>query len=133
MPVRVKNPLTTGGSAYGSPFVGPVQYTAQIAVNIANLTTAEVDAQGYIKPGVPLTRAGILVGIAPAFVFGVTIEAIKLVASNAVGDRVGTFDIAVCTMGQVNQDTVEDMLARALTADEIAGFDRAGSKLVLVT
>lgn len=132
MPFRVKNPLTTGFTSYGSPFVGPVKEYAQISVNIANLTDFEVDAKGYLKPGVPLQRAGTLVGVAPAFCFGVTIEAIKLTEGNGAL-RLGTFEVGIAVNASVNQDAIEDILGRALTADEIAGFDRAGSKIVLQT
>jgi hypothetical protein len=130
MPFRVTNPVTTGGEMYASPFVGDVGHTAQIAVNIANLTTSEVDANGWLKPGVPLTQAGALVGAAAA-VFGVTIEAIKLVANNGAA-RTGTFQIAVGTIGQVNRKVCEDNLGRVLSANEIAGFGLAGSTLKLL-
>lgn len=132
MPFRVRNPATTGFTSYGSPFVGRVRSTAQISVNIATLTDFEVDAKGYLKPGVPLTRAGILVGVAPAFCFGVTIEAIKLTEGNGAL-RTGIFEVTVATNADVNQDAMEDILGRALTADELAGFDRAGSKITLQT
>lgn len=132
MPMKVTPVVSAGSDIYATPFVGPINHTAPVQVNIANLTTAEVDSQGYIKPGVPLTAAGALVGVAPAFVYGVTPEAIKLAKSNAVADRVGTFTVALATHGQVNRDLIEDILGRVLTADEIAGFSRAGSQITLI-
>lgn len=134
MPIRVTNPATAD-QVYASPFVGPVNHTAQIQVNLTLLTNAEIDSKGYLKPGVPLTLAGILVGVAPAYVFGVTIEAIKVANGNAAGDISGastSFEVAVCTVGQVNRAIAEDNLARAYTANELAGFVAAGSTIKLL-
>lgn len=133
MPIAVKT-VNAGGQTYGNPIVGPIDATAPVVVDVSVLTTAEVDADGNLKPGVPLTSAGILVGIAPAFVYGITIESIPVADGNTALAGV-TVDptVAVCTHGVVNRDVVEDNLGRALTADEIAGFDRAGSHLTLTT
>lgn len=225
MPMKVTPIALAAGDTYATPFVGPLNYTAPVQVNIANLTTFEVDALGWLKPGVPLNRnGGLYVGVlstpgaavdpAPAntgngsisaivgkvggvsetititmltattfsvvgsvsgamangaalgaytsaiinftitaggtaFIagdnftiavvsatvplFGCTIEPIKLAKSNSVTDRVGTFTVAVATRGQINRDLLEDILGRVLTADEAAGFDRAGSNLTLIT
>lgn len=122
------------GTTYGNPFLGPLDHTAQISVNLALLTNAEIDDHGYVKPGIPLTKAGILVAGSPAFVYGVTVEAIKVANDNLSGtiSALGSQDIAVGTVGEVLQQMCADNLGRALTANELAGFDRAGSKLVLV-
>lgn len=122
-----------GGQAYGSPFRGNTDHLASVRLDVSAMTAAEVDAFGYLKPGVPLTRAGVLVGIAPAHVFGCNAEATKVAASNAPADLAAAADrdVGVVVIGVVNRDVLEDILGRALTADEIAGFDRAGSKLVL--
>jgi hypothetical protein len=130
MPIRVTNPATSGGTNYADPFVGDVGHTAQIACDLDGLTTDEVDANGYLKPGVPLTQAGALVGVGKA-VFGVTQEAIKLVANNGAA-KTGVFQIVVATIGQVNRDVIEDLLGRALTADEVTGFGLAGSTIKLL-
>lgn len=130
MPIRVATGAA-GGTAYTSPFVGPVDHTKQIAVNIANLTTDEVDPNGYLKPGVPLTSGGALVTTGLA-VFGVTIEAIKLVANNGAA-RTGTFQVSVGIIGAVSQDVIESNLGRALAAVEVTGFGLAGSTLKLLT
>lgn len=133
MPLAIET--TAGGTAYGNVFIGGVNHPAQIKVDVSQLTIAEVDAFGYLKPGVPLTKAGILVGAAPAFVYGVTIEAQKIVPVNPTDVTLAavTVDpiITVNTIGHVNRDVAEDNLGRAYTADEIAGFDAAGSKLAL--
>lgn len=118
------------GTGYGNPFVGPVNHTDAVAVDLSGLTDDEVDAHGYIKPGVPLTVDGALVA-AEGAVHGVTIEAIKVAAGNASADLTGTVDIALGTIGQVNQAVAEDNLGRAYTAAEVAGF--AGSGLILLS
>ncbi len=133
MPLGIET--TAGGRAYANPFIGGVDHPAQIKVDVSGLTTDEVDEFGYLKPGVPLAKTGILVGSSPAFVYGVTFEAQKIVAANPTNTTLGadTSDpiITVNTVGHANRDVIEDNLGRALTSDEIAGFDRAGSKIAL--
>lgn len=133
MPMSVTK--ISGGIGYGNPWIGGVNHPAQITVDVSGLTTDEVDQFGYLKPGVPLTKAGILVGASPAFVYGVTIEAQKIVPDNPTNTTLAavTVDpiITVNTVGHVNRDVIEDNLGRALTANEIAGFDAAGSKIAL--
>lgn len=132
MPISVTTP-SGAGADYGSPFVGPVDHQASIGVDLSNLTDDEIDSKGYVKPGVPLTKAGALLG-AGDFVYGCVIGAVKVAADNdsATIAALGVIQIAVATICQVNQDALEDILGRALTADEIAGFDTAGSKVVLL-
>jgi hypothetical protein len=135
MPLSITN--TAGGSSHGNPFVGPLNHTAHVKVDISGLTTNEVDEHGFLKPGVPLKQNGTLVG-AGAFVFGVTVEAAKLnlttvpPTNTTLGTETGDLFVAVGTIGQVSQDIIEDNLGRALTADELAGFDVAGSKITLI-
>lgn len=134
MPLSIKN--TAGGASHGNPFVGPIDHTAHVKVDISGLTVDEVDVNGYLKPGVPLTQAGILV--ASGFVFGVTVEAAKLPlvtvppTNTTLGTETGDCFVAVGTIGQVSQDIAEDTLGRAYTTAEKAGFDAAGSKLTLI-
>lgn len=133
MPLSIEN--TAGGTGYGNPFIGGVDHPAQITVDVSGLTTDEVDQYGYLKPGVPLTKTGVLVGASPAFVYGVTFEAQRIVPINPTNGTLAavTADpiITVNTVGHANRDVIEDNLGRALTSDEIAGFDRAGSKIAL--
>lgn len=129
MPIGITT--TAGGLAHSPVFVGEIQGTDMVKVDISDLTTKEVDADGYIKPGVPLDKSGNLVGSAVA-VWGVTIEAIKLNHATipptdvSLAADTGTSAVAV-GFGLCNRDIMEDNLGRALTADEIAGFDLAGS------
>lgn len=111
----------------------------QVVVDISTLTTAEVDAQGMVKPGLPLTQAGIMVGAAVA-VFGVTFEPVKRRTqtsfygadnTNLAADT-NDFPVAVLTSGSVSKRAIEANLGRSLTANEIAGFDLAASKIKLI-
>lgn len=132
MPIRVTNPAAAD-QVYANPFVGPVNHTAQIQVNVTALTSAEIDAKGYLKPGVPFLLTGALV--TAGAVFGVTMEPIKVANGNAAGDisaASAAFELAVGTIGQINRAVAEDNLGRAYTTAEIAGFALAGSTLKLL-
>lgn len=47
-----------GQTLYQPPFVGRLDYTLHLLVDVSSLTTSEVDAGGRLVPGLPLTRAG---------------------------------------------------------------------------
>ena len=132
MPMKVTNPLTSGGDAYAQPFVGAYgDHTAPVSVVVANLTDDEVDANGFLKPGVLLNKSGALVTTGVAY--GAVVGPTKVAASNAAGDMTaaGTVTVIVATHCQLNRDVVEDILGRALTAAEIAGVP-AGHSVTLV-
>lgn len=137
MPISVKE--TAGGQGYGNPLVGKPGPPTHIKLDVSGMTTDEVDAYGYLKPGVPLTSAGILVGASPAFVYGVVQEAIKLPLSvipptnGSLAADTSDPLIALPTSGLVNRDVAEDNLGRAYTANELAGFIAAGSNFSLTT
>ena len=120
---------------YLNVFLGPVNHEYQLLVDLSSLTSREIDALGYLKPGVPFTRAGVLVGASPAFVFGVTFEAIKVAEDNAAPTIAALADqwVGVGLIGAVIQDAAKFNLGADYSANEIAGFDRAGSKIVLLT
>jgi hypothetical protein len=127
---------TTGGAAYADPFVGPVNHTAQIKIDVSTLTTAEVDAQGYLKPGVAFQKNGALVSASSGqFVYGVTVAPVRIVAPNPSNTTLGadTSDpfIAVATIAQINRDIAEDNLGRAYNANELTAFGAAGCLLSL--
>jgi hypothetical protein len=129
---------TAGGQSYANPLVGLARDMAHVKLDTSGMTTAEVDADGYLKPGVLLTKLGILVGAGPAFPFGVVVEAQKVTTVTPVTTATlaaETADplVAVCTNGLVNRDVAEDDMGRAYNANEIASFDLAGSKLHLTT
>ncbi|MCY7375991.1 MAG: hypothetical protein LH472_08475 [Pyrinomonadaceae bacterium] len=131
MPISVSK--TVGGQAHAPVFVGEILASDVVNVVVTALSTAEVDTKGFLKPGVPFSKAGALVGAAVP-VYGVTIESIKVAASNSAADiaaAAAAVPVAVGTIGTVNRDIAEDNLGRVYTAAEIAGFDLAGSKLHL--
>ncbi len=130
MPLAISK--TTGGLAHAPVNVGQILATDVVKVDISDLTTNEIDANGFLKPGVPFAKDGELVGSSVA-VYGVTIGPVKVAASNSSGDIAAATDcfVAVMTHGIVNRDIAEDNLGRAYTANEIAGFDLAGSELHL--
>jgi hypothetical protein len=134
MPPTVKRNIIGAAKDYGKPMVGRVDHVHQLAVNVAVLTTREVDIFGYLKPGVIFDKAGVLVGIAPAYNYGITIEATKVADGNTAPllAAAGVKRVAVCRIGLVNGDIVEDNLGAVMSANELAGFERAGTHLALV-
>lgn len=127
--------ITQGAHDYGSPFLGPVLYTVGINVAISGMSTAEVDANGVLKPGVPLQRAGTLVSAVSQTVWGCVAEAKKVAKTNATADltAAGTKEVPVVLIGAINRDILEDILGRALTANEVAAFGpQQGSLIRLV-
>lgn len=134
MPPKVQRNIVGASQDYGKPFVGPVNHTHQLAVNVAVLTAFEVDSKGYLKPGVIFDKAGILVGVGPAYAYGATVEATKVADGNTAPllAAAGVVRVAVARIGLLNGDIIEDNLGRVLTANELAGFERAGTHLALV-
>ena len=132
MPIRVSQSGTVT-TTYAKPFVGPIHHTAQIALTLTGFTNKEIDSRGYLKPGVPVTRAGTLIGTGGK-VFGVTIEPIKVAADNATATiaAIPVTTVAVATSGQLNKAIIEDNLDRALNADELAAFVDGATNLVLL-
>lgn len=132
MPIRITPPSGSVVKDYESPFVGPVDHTASVQVDITGLTNKEIDTKGYLKPGVPFTRDGLLVGYEDAL-YGVTVEEVKLIADNEAGTIAAATDpvtVAVGLIGTINRAVAEDQLERAYTGDELAGF--AASNITLI-
>lgn len=125
--------LTTGGKIHGRPVHGIAEYVAQRAVNVAALTTFEVDADGFLIPGVVFDSAGALVATGIA-TYGVVMEPIKVALSNAAGDltAAGVVQVGLLLIGMVNRKIAEDNMGRVYTSFELAGFNLAGSKLILL-
>lgn len=115
-------------------FLGPTDHSVGVPTDLTQFTNKEIDEDGYLKPGIPLTRLGVMIGASPAFVYGVTAEHRKVADDNedATIAALGTEDIAVFLRVDVVRHIGEDILDRAYTANEIAGFDRAGSKCHLI-
>jgi hypothetical protein len=133
MPISVTR-TASGATDYGTPLKGiATVHTMGINVLMSGMSTAEVDADGVLKPGVPLKRDGTLVSGASQVVFGVTVEATKVAASNSVGDlaAAGTKEIAVAYFCSYNKAIAEDILGRAVSANELTAL-AAGFIKVLV-
>jgi regulator of RNase E activity RraA len=126
-----------GGATYISPFIQRHGDPEQVPVLASIFTANEVDQYGFLKPGVFLAKvagaSATLVGAAPAFVHGVTVEAQKIAATNSVADlaAAGTVQVVVGRRGLVSRAMVEEMLGRVLTANELAGVVAAGSHIAL--
>jgi len=114
-------------------FLGPIDHTISIPVDLTQFTDKEIDEFGYLKPYIPLQRDGTMLGSSD-FVYGVTVERRKVADDNesATIAALGIEDIAIALICCVVRDIAEDVLDRAYTAAEVAGFDLAGSKCVLV-
>lgn len=134
MPMRIES-VGSEDAAYSLPFVGPINHTAQIEIDVTALTDDEIDEDGYLKPGVPFRRDGTLIAGGGQSVFGVSIEPLKVAEGNTADDIAAASaaqQIAVATICQVNRALAEDQLGRAYTANELAAFDAAGSRVVLI-
>jgi hypothetical protein len=138
MPLMTRT-LTSAGTVYADPFVGRPGPTAHVKVDLSGLTTSEVDSDGNLKPGVPLTSAGVLVGssgIAHIVIQEPTPLNLTTIppTNTTLGTETGDHLVAGPTSGLLNIDLVEDNLGRALTSDEKAGLDTiAGSRFRLTT
>lgn len=68
------------------------------------------------------------------YVYGVTVEPVKIAASNATAvlAAAADVDVAVAVMCVVNRDAGEDNLGRVYTAAEIAAFKAAASRCMLL-
>lgn len=134
MPLRVST--TTGTSTYGNPIVGQPGPLLQVVVDISELTTAEVDADGNLKPGVMFEAdGGQPDGTGP--VYAMNLEPISIGHATipptdvSLAADTGTVPIGMTVGGIVNRDIVEDNLGRAMTANELAGLVAAGSQFTL--
>lgn len=123
---------TTGAIGYGKPFIDGPRDILHVKVDVSGLTTDEVDADGYLKAGVPLTIDGLLIGASNTKRVGVTPNEVKIAETNTglAGITNDPF-VAVAFSGSVNRDSMEDNLGRVLTANEIAGLNGVGSSIKL--
>lgn len=125
--------VQAAGTAHVSPFVGPVDHRLNVNVDITALSNTQIDAKGYLKPGVLLNASLGPLGASELVTYA-TIEATKVAASNSAADIAAASStelIAVTDRGVINQDIAVDVHGRALTANELAGF--AGSKFTLTS
>ena len=135
MPMSVTDVLAAG-EVHSLPFVGPINHTIGVKVDVSGLTSNEVDANGYLKPGVPFKLSGGLLVLADGtldeYLFGANVEAVQVHTDNTTLAGVTTdVEIAVAVFCVINRDLVEDVLGRALTANELAAAAAAGSHVIV--
>jgi hypothetical protein len=124
MPLSIET--TTGGTAHAPVFI-ELWGRDVVKVDLSDLSDEEVDADGYLKPGVPLQKDGSIIA-SSGVVWGVTFGGEKVATGGTDTILVAATDCFVAVgFGLVNRDVAEDNLGRAYSADEIAGFDLAGS------
>ena len=132
MPLKVST--TTGTTGYGHPIVGKAQGLLQVVVDISELTTAEVDADGFLKPGVMFKSDGTQPD-GSGFVYGVNPEPIKIVdyvpTDVLLAADTDTIPVGCVTGGILNRDIIEDNLGRSLTGNEVTALGTAGSQFTL--
>jgi len=135
MPMKISS-VAAAGEVHPNPFVGPVNHTYGVKVDVSGLTSDEVDANGYLKPGVPFKIAGGLLVLCDAtageYIAGCVAEAVQVHTNNTTLAGVTTdVEVAIATFCLLNRDIVEDCLGRALTADELAAIAAAGSHVAI--
>jgi hypothetical protein len=135
MPVSIKK--VAGGTTYAPVFIGMILGMQQVVVDVSTLTTDEVDADGFLKPGVPFQKDGTLVSGGSQFVYAVNHEPQPLQlatippTNTSLGNDTSTIPLGMPTGGEVNRDIAEDNMGRAYTANELAAFNAAGSMIHL--
>lgn len=111
MPMRVSR-SGTSRKDYESPFVGPVDHQAAVMVDVSELTNKEVDLDGYLKPGVPLTAGGALIG-------SVGLSTVAAAVANDDNTGNGTFGSLLGKAGGATE--VITVTATGATAFEVRG------------
>lgn len=136
MPLHIKK--TAGGTTYGPVFIGDILGMQQVVVDISTLTTDEVDADGYLKPGVAFQKDGTLVSAGSGqFVYAVNPEpqnlrmAVLPPTNGTLSGDTRTWPLGMGTIGEVNRDIAEDNMGRAYNSNELAAFNAAGSMIHL--
>ena len=119
MPISFER--TAGGTGYVDVRVGEGHAIHQATLDVSGIT--DVDADGYIPPGLPLQASGAPVdAVDQTAKYVVGPEAVKEGDADHFGNAL--------LDGALNQDAIEDNLGRALTANEIAALASGGFKLV---
>ena len=132
MPLAVSK--SSGTTTYGNPLTGAALGMQQVVVDISELTTAEVDADGFLKPGVLFKKDGTLAdGTGGEFIYAVNPEPQKIVSyvptDVLLAADTATIPVGMVTIGEINRDIAEDNLGRAYTANELTALNAAGSML----
>lgn len=132
MPLSVVK--TAGTTTYGHPIVGTPGPLLQVVVDISELTEAEVDPDGFLKPGVSFKSDGTQPD-GSGFMYAMNPEPIKIVdyvpTDALLAADTATIPVGCVIGGVINRDIVEDNLGRAMTANELAAAIAAGSQFTL--
>lgn len=127
------------GTSYTTPFIGqPPEHTVALLIDLSTLSTDEVDADGYLKPGVPIQLPGDVgaAGAAGALVSaaderaGVVVEATKVADDNANLATDPDVEVAIGFQCAINRAILEDTLGRVLTAAEITALQAGNVEVV---
>ena len=120
MPPVIKK--TTGGSVYGIPFIGRVDQTVHVQVDVSQLTTSQVDAKGILKPGVVLPMHGGALGSANGTAQVETHTVAGTIGASGAGNAKV---IITSTLLPAGSKTVTFAVANNDTATQVAGKARA--------
>ncbi len=90
MPLKVTN--VAGGTVHPSPFLGPINHSVPVRVDVSGLGSDEVDAFGFLKPGVILTREGKLALDASYLISSAALAIGSTVEEYSFGAFVGVVD-----------------------------------------
>lgn len=124
---------TTADELYASPFqTGDNGNNVHVKIDVSVLTPREVDAKGYLKPGVPFKQdTGTLATAAGDLVVCVA-EATRIATSFAALASITNDPFVGCRVyGTINHDMLASVLGAELTAGEKAAINGAGSRLRL--
>ena len=130
-PIQIRD-LTAEGEIHPTPFLGPVNHTVGLKIDVSVLTADMVDQHGYLKAGVLIQQSGVPVNGAAQIAYGAIAEHTKVHTDNTtLAGVTDDVEVAVALYVLMNRDILEDSLGRALTADELAAVDAAGSHVAI--
>lgn len=134
MPMGIRS-VQAAGEVHPNPWLGPIDHTVAIRIDVSTLTTAEVDTRGFLKPGVLFRRngtpAGAQTGEQEVYITGGAAGTLA-VSGIAVGDQlleVTYFVGAGTTVTNVSDLTAEFTINGAGTINNTAGTATTGGKL----
>lgn len=138
MPFDVRTTYAAG-DVYADVFIGPANHSVQILLDVDKFTSAHVDSDGFLIPGVAIRENGTPVLNASEYVYGVLRERVRIGYdgttygnSNTILDAATDIEVAVFTAGQVSKAQMEDNLGRVLTQNEVDAFEATGNKNLLL-
>lgn len=121
-----------GGSPYNSPFVGPLDFTVHVPLDVSALTNTLVDQKGKLKPGAVLTPAGTPPDGTEGETAVLNLETIRVAEGNSTAALEAAADrtIACLAIGIAKRAVLEENLGRELSANELAALKAGGITLI---